>query len=397
MNSLRVIVFNADESFQPSLRSTLTSFDTVRIVAEVDEPAMLPHVVKQFAAEVLILHLDPSPECVLPIAGEVATNNPQIAVFAVSESTDGQLILSVMRRGFREFITKPMDRGILSDALSKVANQAEERRPSGRLISVLGTAGGVGATSIATNLAVELKSISGGNVTVVDLDYRFGQVATLLDVSPTYTIADLAQSPEQLEHQVIERALVEHASGVQVLSRPAHFVQSDNITAANCVAILTNLAEMNDYVVVDGPNRYDVGASAILDITDTMLMIIQLMVPSVRNAQRIIQGMREAGFNLDRTKLICNRVGKESGPLTQTDVEATLDKKIFSTIPDDWTAVSAAVNLGEPLSTLSPRTKVRMAIRELAENIHTPDGHKGDEREGGRKNGHLFSRMFSEA
>ncbi len=397
MNALRVIVFNADESFGPSLRSTLTSFDTVRIVAEVDEPAMLPHVVKQFAADVLILHLDPSPDCVLPIAGEVATNNPQIAVFAVSESTDGQLILSVMRRGFREFITKPMDRGILSDALAKVANQADERRPSGKLISVLGTAGGVGATSIATNLAVELKSISGGNVVVVDLDYRFGQVATLLDVSPTYTIADLAQSPEQLEHQVIERALVEHSSGVQVLSRPTHFVQSDNITAANCVAILSNLAEMNDYVVVDGPNRYDVGASAILDITDTMLMVIQLMVPSVRNAQRILQGMREAGFNLDRTKLVCNRIGKESGPLTRSDVEATLDKDIFATIPDDWATVSSAVNLGESLSTLGPRTKVRAAIRELAESVHTPDGAKNDDKNANKKGSRLLSRIFSEA
>lgn len=395
MSALRVIVFNTDESFGPSLRSTLTSLDSVRIVAEVDEPAVLPHVVQQFPAEVLVLHLDPAPDSILPIAGEVATNNPQLAVFGVSECTEGQLILSVLRRGFREFITKPIDMEILGEAFSKIASQLDERAPSGRLISLLGTAGGVGATSLATNLAVELNTMCDGRVAIVDLDYRFGQVATLLDVSPTYTIADLAQSPEQLEPQVIERALVEHSSGIHVLSRPTQFVQCDNITAANCVGVLTSLVAMNEYVIVDGPNRYDVGASAILDVSDLMLLVIQLLVPSVRNAQRILQGMQEAGFNLDRTKLICNRMGKEAGPLLISDVEATLGQSVFATIPDDWATVSSAINLGEPLISRGPKSKVRMAIRELAERIHSPDG-EDEGKEPAKKGGSILSKIFSE-
>ena len=396
MGALRAIVFNADESFGPSLRSTLTSFESVRIVAEVDEPAVLSHVVHQFTAEVLVLHLDPNPESVLPIAGEVATNNPQLAVFAVSESTDGQLILSVMRRGFREFITKPIDRDALEEAFSKISHQVDERGPSGKLVTVLGTTGGVGATCLATNLAAELASMCQGRVTVVDLDYRFGQVATMLDVSPTYTIADLAHSPEQLEQQVIERALVKHTCGAYVLSRPAHFTQSDNITAANCVGVLTSLVGISEYVIVDGPNRYDVGASAILDVADVNLLVIQLMVPAVRNAQRILQGMQEAGFNLDRTHLVCNRIGKESGPLAISDVESTLNKRIYTTIPDDWPTVSAAVNLGEPLCSRGPKTKVRAAIRELAERIHLPAG-TDDSGHSSKRGNRLLAKIFSDA
>lgn len=396
MSTLRVIVFNADESYTPALRATLSSFDFVRTVAEVDEPAILPHVVKQFQAEVLLLHLDPAPDSVLPIAGEVATSNPQLAVFALSESTDGQLILSVMRRGFREFITKPVDNGILEDALRKVSAQQDNAAPQGKLIAVLGTVGGVGSTSLASNLAVELASMTQGRVALVDLDYRFGQVATFLDVSPTYTIADLASSPEQLEAQVIERALVQHGSGVHVLSRPTHFVQSDNITAANCVGVLTGLTRMSDYVIVDGPNRYDVGASAILDLADFTMLVIQLMVPSVRNAQRILQGMQEAGFNLDRTRLICNRMSRESATLPASDVEATLNKKIFFSIPDDWTTMSAAINLGEPLSTHGPKTRVRSAIRELAERIHMPASTAAGPEESAKKGSGLLSKIFSD-
>ena len=396
MGVLRTIIFNADESYGPSLRGTLTSFDFVRIVAEVEDPALLMHAVQQFPAEVLVLHLDPNPDIVLTIGGEIAANNPSLAVFAVSESTDGQLILSVMRRGFREFVTKPIDRANLEEALSKIIHQVDERGPTGRLITVLGSAGGVGVTCLATNLATELVSMAGGRVTVVDLDYRFGQVATLFDVSPQYTIADLAQSPEAIEPQMIERALVQHGTGVHVLSAPAHFVQSDNITAANCVGVLTSLLSISEYVVVDGPNRYDAGASAILDVSDLTLLVVQLMVPSVRNAQRILQGMREAGFNLDRTQVICNRAGKEAGPLVIADVEATLQKKVLETIPDDWPAMSSAVNLGEPLCLRAPKSKVRQSIQQLAERIHVPQ-EPMSERESARKGGGLLSKIFSDA
>jgi pilus assembly protein CpaE len=396
MGVLRTIIFNADESYGPSLRGTLTSFDSVRIVAEVEDPALLTQAVQQFPAEVLILHLDPNPEGLITIGGEIAANHPGLAVFALSESTDGQLILSVMRRGFREYITKPIDRPNLEDAFGKIIHQVDERGPTGKLITILGSAGGVGSTLLATNLAAELASLTSGRVTAVDLDYRFGQLATMFDVSPQHTIADLTQSPEAIEPQVIERALVQHSTRVHVLSAPTHFVQSENITAANCVGVLTSLLSMSEYVVVDGPSRYDVGASAILDVSDLTLLLVQLMVPSVRNAQRILQGMREAGFNLDRTKVICNRGGKESGPLVTADVETTLQKKVFETIPDDWPAVSSAVNLGEPLCLRAPKSKVRQSIRLLAERIHSPDDSMS-EREVPRKSGKLLSKIFSEA
>ena len=146
---------------------------------------------------------------VLPIAGDLIPSHPNLEIFAISESTDGQLILSAMRRGFREFITKPIDTVMLAEAVEKIAQQSEDGTSEGKLISLLGSAGGVGTTAIATNLSVELKSICSGNVTVVDLDYRFGQVATFLDVSPTYTIADLAQSTEELESEIIDRTLVD--------------------------------------------------------------------------------------------------------------------------------------------------------------------------------------------
>ena len=393
-SGVRVIVFNADESYGPKLRTALLSFDGLKIVAEVDEPVLLPQAAQQFPAEVAIVHLDPNIEAVLQSAGQLAAEMPDLAVFAVSEFTDGQLILAAMRLGIREFLTKPLDQEFLATALEKATQRRLATATPGRLITVLGAAGGVGATSIATNLAVALAGLASGGVALADLDFRFGQVATMLDLETTYSIADLCETHEQLEPQVIERALVEHESGVQVLARPAQFSQAENITAAHCVGVLSGLAGMHEYVVVDGPSRFDPGAKAVLDLADDILLVMHLLVPCVRNLSRMIEGMREVGFNLERIKLVCNRSGRDSSGLLLEDVLETLGLKVYATLPDDWATASGAVNLGEPLVTHAEKSRVAQAFQDLAERLHRPE-QQADEAGAGKKGG-LLSRIFSD-
>jgi len=390
---IRFIVLNSDESYAAELRAMLLKFDGVRIVAEVEEAALLNQSVAQFPVDVVMANLDPSPEAVLPIVGEVATTNPNLAVFATSKSTDGMLILKAMRTGVKEFFPKPIDLKTLGEAIEKTASTLGESKSIGRLITVLGTSGGVGATFLATNLAAELAAIAAGHVTVVDLDYRFGQVATLLDVEPTYTMADLCGTAEQLEPSVVGRALSRHASGLQVLSRPLNLAEADTITANACVGVISTLLHMNDYVVADGPMRFDTGAKNILALSDVTILVVQLLVPCVRNALRTIDQMRSSGYNLDRVHLICNRIGRDSGHLSVDAVSETLGLKVFASIPDDWAAASGAINLGEPLISHSPKSKVRTVIQEIAVRLHTPDG-ASDDKEAPAKKG-LIGRIFA--
>ncbi len=389
---VRFIVLNTDERFAGELRASLLKVPGVKIVAEVDEPALLEQAVKQFPVDVAMVNLDPSPEAILPVVAEVARHTPHLSFFATSESTDGQLILKAIRAGIKEFLPKPIDSEALEEAIGKVATQRPESSRSGTLVTVMGTAGGAGATMLATNLATELTAIADHQVTIVDLDYRFGQVATLLDVEPTHTLADLCNSPEQLEPQVIERALVKHRSGLNVLSRPASFAQADMITAAACVGLLSNLLQFNDYVVVDGPNRSDSSAKSILDISDVNLLLVQLLVPAVRNAVRILDELRDVGYNLERTKLVCNRIGRESGALSVRDAAETLGIPVYASIPDDWPTVSAAINLGVTLPTHSPKSKVRVAIQEIAERLHTAES-ESDDKDTNKKG--LIGRIFA--
>ncbi len=390
--SVRFIVYSGDEAFSAEMRAMLLRIDGVKVVAEVDELALLTQAAEQFSGSIVLANLDPAPESVLPIIGDMVTANRAIAVFAVSESGESQLILKAMRSGVREFLPKPVDAKTLTEAIERAASDRTESVVQGKLIAVVGASGGVGASLIATNLAVELGALADRDVTIADLDYRYGQVATLLDVDPRYSIADLCGTPEALEPQVIGRALIRHESGIQILSRPNQLSDADTITAAACTGVFVGLSQLNDYVVADGPMRYDVSSKAVLAMADITFLVVQQHVPCVRNAVRIIENLRENGFNLDRTKLLCNRVERSSGHLSVKDVVATLGLELFATIPEDWEAANGATNLGEPLSTYSPKSKLRLAIKEIAERLHQAEGDADEKVEA--KQG-LIGRIFA--
>jgi len=189
---VRFLIFNRDERCSKELRAALHESPRTKLVAELDEGAMLRQAIKQFHADAVLINLDPSPESILPLVEEIGESESGVTFFAVSESTEGPLILKAMRMGVREFFPKPIDAGALIDAVDKLAQHRSAAGAAGQLINVVGSAGGVGATTLATNLAVELAATSPeGSVAVVDLDYRFGQVATILDLEPTFTLADL--------------------------------------------------------------------------------------------------------------------------------------------------------------------------------------------------------------
>lgn len=389
---LRFIVMTADAVLAKEARGKLQAAKGIKIVAEIEDLSTLSQAVEQFPADVLLIDLDPDPDSVLPVIGSIARDKRDLVIFTTSRSTGGTLILNVMRAGAREFLPKPIEDKALVEAIDRIRTEQANSSCDGQLIAVVGTSGGVGATLIAANLAVEMAALARGQVTVVDLDYRYGQVATVLDVDPSYTLADLCASPEHLDQQVVARALTEHKSGVRVLTRPANLSETEMISAASCVGVVTSLLEFNEFVICDGPTRYDIGSKSVLALADTTLLIVQQLVPCVRTASRLLQNMRENGYNADRIKLVCNRVGRMSGHLSVTDLTSTLGLEAFATLPDDWETASGAINLGEPLLTHSPKSKLRLAIQEIAQSLYRAD-EQTDEKDAPKQS--LMGRIFA--
>lgn len=266
---IRVIVVNTDEEVASDLRAVLLSVDGVRIVAEVNEPALLAQALSRMPAEVLLVHLDPNPAGMMDVVAPlIEAYKGQFAAIAMTESRDAELVMRAMRVGMKEFLWKPFPPEQLGEILQRVAREATgDGRRLGRLIVVVGTSGGVGATQLATNVAVELAQLENWEaapnpgtrprVALVDMDFRFGQVAMQLDAQPTYTVAELCETPEQIDLQMIDRAMFKHGTGVHVLARPADLAQAERISAGQAAGVLAALQEHYDFVVVDLPARFD--------------------------------------------------------------------------------------------------------------------------------------------
>lgn len=391
---IRVIVVNADEAATVELRNHLLGVEGVKIVAEIDEPALLPQALAQFPAEVLLIHLDPDPAGMMDaVAPLVEARKEHLAAIGMTEDRDAELVVRAMRAGMREFLWKPFPPEQLSEILLRVAGEAAGAgRRLGRLIPVVGTCGGVGATTLVTNVGVELAQLrdrewsapsgagSAPSVAVVDLDFRYGQVAMFLDAQAKYSVAELCDTPERIEPQMIERVMYRHPTGVHVLAQPNDLERAERISAAQVGSVLSALQEHYDFVIVDGPVRFDPTARTVLDMTDTCLLLLQLVVPSVRNADRMLHEMARCGYNLDRVRIVCNRFGREAGYLEQADVETTLGRKICWTVPDDWKTSSTAVNVGTPLLEWAPKSKLRAAYRAIALALASPTENAGGEK-----------------
>ncbi|MFH1417196.1 MAG: response regulator [Planctomycetota bacterium] len=377
--TVRAILFTTNETAAPQLRKTITSLPHLRIVAELDEPSLLGHAATQFPADLLIADLDPNAPVVIECLKQLRDVRPDLAVFALSSETEGDVVLKALRAGIKEYLVKPLDLDEFEQAVSRAIQTQPQTKQPGKLISVIGSAGGVGCTTIATNLAVELAELVGSEqkVSLVDLDFRFGHVATLLDVHGQFTVADLCSTPEHLDEQMVMKALIKYEQNLYILRRPHSFAQAEMITAAHCANVLSSLQETCAYVVVDGPTRQDPGGRSVLDSADFNFLILQLLVTSVRNTDRMMQELGVQGFNTDRIQFVCNRVGRESSHLGVDQVETILGRKMFALLSDDWKSVSSSINIGQPLKVEFTNSRIRQELRTLAMQVHCPETVSG--------------------
>jgi pilus assembly protein CpaE len=369
---IRAIVINLEEEYAIELRSKFLAVEGLKIVAELDEPALFDTAIKQFPADLVVIHLDPDPESLIRLGAQIVEKYPDLALFAVSASDNPQLILQAMRSGFREFLLRPIEDQHLAEALNRISKLATSQMETGKLICTLGAVGGCGATTFAVNLACELAQVAKRSAVVVDLDLYFGHVATLLDLTPQFSLADLCQTLDSIDPSMVEKALIKHETGLSVLARPIHFAQAGQITVANIATILNTLCTMFDYVVCDGPSRVEAVKPGILDLADTTFVILNLTVPAVRNIDRVMQELTREGYNLDRMKLILSRFATEHNTLSVEDIEQTLNRKIFASLPEELKTINTAINTGQPLLTGAPKSKIRQIIKNLALNIHDP-------------------------
>jgi pilus assembly protein CpaE len=321
---------------------------------------------------------------------ELLRNHAGLPVIALAAVKDPDLILQAMRSGAREFVV-PTEPGELARVVSDAARKLSGEGESGRILTLFSAKGGLGATTLATNLAGALGD-DGKRVVLVDLDLQLGDVLVFLDAASRYTLADVLHNLKRLDRDLLHSSLMRHASGVFLLAQSDHLEDADKVTPAQIPTLLKFLARHFDYVVCDGLRSFDELALAVLDVSDKVLLVVTQDVPSVKNAQRCLDVMRRLGYGDDKLKLVVNRHQK-----SEIDVQSIADNlgvPVQAAVANDYQTVVKAINRGRLVRDVSPRARVVEDLARMARLIGGAPATR-ERRNGGFLRG-LFARGAAE-
>lgn len=296
---------------------------------------------------------------------------PQTPLIVYAESSDLALVRRAMQAGARDFLLSPFSADELSRSLAEALESEERRRlrdtgaavsgPHGRLITVFGAKGGVGKTSVATNLAVALSRRCGQATVLIDLDDTFGDAAAALSVTAERTVTEAIRQQDAGDHK---RALAYHASGLAVLAAPQSPLEWRGITGDEVRTLLRTLSREFDCVVVDTASSLGDASIAALQEAGRVLWVSTPEYASVRDSLQAFQAVRSLGAPQDRIGVVLNHTSPET-EVAADSIEQALACPIFWTIPYDRRLRHAA-QLGEALVEADPASPAAASIADLA-------------------------------
>ena len=343
-------------------------------------------VAKETPPDAFLVSMEEPVALALQTIESLADACPNAPTIVYSSLSDAQSVRRAMVAGARDYLVKPLKPEELSRAVYGVLEQEERKRlradgqgpevvARGTVITVFGAKGGIGKTTISTNLATTLAKITGANVCLLDMDTRFGDVAIMMDVAVEASIADVARKIDEIDRDKIRDYLVKHHSGVSILPAPLHPTEWRNMTPQHIEKIVELLAQTHDYVVIDTPGTFNELIAATLELANLILLITSMDIASIKDTALALEMLRAAGISEDKVKLTINH-STAANSLREEDVSRVLEYDVFWRIPHDLN-VSSSTQLGQPIVIAKPYARVSRSIIELT---HTLTGTRTEKR-----------------
>jgi pilus assembly protein CpaE len=305
--------------------------------------------------------------------------DPALILMMVAETVTADLLRGAMRSGVSDVIEAPLDETKIEAAIEQFGHDVLKRRSAakptltpvrserGSIITVSSAKGGSGKTVVATNVALLLNRLPDKKVVLVDADLQFGDVCLLLQLEPRFTMVNAAHELHQLDGEMLDSLLTEHPSGLKVLAAPLEPAFADDITTAGLMQMLDILQDSYDYVVVDTASMLDELILSLIEKADQVLMVVDMDLPSVKNAKLALETLRLLKFSTQNVKLVMNRSNSKA-KLDNKEIEGALKMEIAAAIPSD-AAVPNSVNEGRPIVETDPKGKVAKGFESVAELI----------------------------
>ena len=349
---LRVLIASADLHSSQQLRASL---EQTGLIGEVHEWKVsgekLPEP-GETVADVVLLDLGRDPDPYFALAKHIRGLQPAVRIIACSTQPDldPQLLLEAMRSGVQEFLAKPVAPEVFRDTLDRFVAEttAPDKRTTERLIVVMGAKGGVGTTTVAVNLAVQLAHKVKKRTVLVDFGRPLGQTHLMLNLTPRFNVRDAVENLNRLDSHFFNGLLTEHRSGLELLGGVTQPEEWERIPLAATGRVI-NVAQSNfESVVVDYGTQFSTEWAPVLRMARAVVIVAETNVPALWALERHLLALLGMGIEASRLQILVNRWRRTDQDALKT-VEKNIKHPIFSVIPNDYKQVSDAINMGTPL------------------------------------------------
>jgi pilus assembly protein CpaE len=287
----------------------------------------------------------------------------------------------VILAGARAFIVQPFNQNQLLSVLGRVRELQLRNQETRQSLSdvealahrgtfvVFSPKGGVGCSSVAVNLAASLQRELRHEVLLLDGKLLFGDLDIMLNVKTQNSISDLIPHVGSLDETLVRDVVSEHVSGLKILPAPTNPTVAHGIHPEDLHKVLNALQSVFQYVVIDSGNFLSDNTVTFMDSCQKIILVISPDIACLRDASRFFEICRTTlSFPKEKILVVVNQYEQKDG-LSLTDIERTLQVKVFATLPWDRKTSLQSINRGIPIVLQSQKSSLRKSFESLAKNL----------------------------
>jgi pilus assembly protein CpaE len=351
-----VLCISMDPGSRATLESLVVMTPGAHVVDNVDRrivPREIMQMLEPFQYRICIIDFDEGMEECCRIAERLRDNcDNTINVFAASSDFSPDNILSAMRSGCTEYLSKPFDSERVSAALAHIEARRhikDESAVPGKVVTLIGAKGGTGVTALATHLALSLSQRHKQKCLLVDQHPALGDVSLYLGLTRRqYSFYELVHNTDRLDNELLQGFVLQHESGVHVLDSPEVIDSFPHASPEAIEHTLSFLAENYQFIIIDCPPGVTDDSAAAIRQSNQLAVVITPELPAVRNALRWVEYLIGLHYPENCIDIVLNRHIKNS-TLRDEEIEAALRRPIAVKIPNAYEEVARAINTGVPL------------------------------------------------
>lgn len=373
---IKLLIADDMDELRTNVRRMLNNQDNIKIVGEARNGQETIALVKELQPHIVLMDINMPEIDGLKATEILAKDFPNVQTVIMSIQSEQEYFRRAMKAGAKDFLVKPFSTNDLVDTIQNVFNRWIKDRPEiltndqrAEIITFFSTKGGVGRTTLAVNLAVNLAS-RGKQVLLIDASLQFGDVAITLNQPVKRSIFNVVEAKE-ITISEIEKNIVKHESGLELLLAPKEPAMAEAIKSEHLRTIIDQARGSYHYIIFDLAPNITEKELAILDKSDLVLLVATLEISSLKNTKICLKTFTDINFDMSKIKLILNKEIPNVG-IGKQDLESGLSIPVYATVPMESEIAQRSLNHGEAFVAKAPTSAIAKSIIGMADRIIGP-------------------------